>query len=63
MKFLIGFMFLVYIIVYIYSCHMTKVEPQRNIWGYICTIVFAILFIWGISIIIKNQKKNEENNE
>ena len=55
-------MFVIYLIVYIYSCHKTIVEPNKNYWGYICALVFGILFIWTISLVVKNQKKNTEND-
>jgi hypothetical protein len=56
-------MFVIYLIVYGYACHMTSVEPDKPIWGYICALVFAILFTWGISIFVKNQKNKSENNK
>lgn len=63
MKFLTGIIFLLYFIVYGYSVHMTSVEPDRKIWGYICVVVFGIVFTWGISIFTKNQKNNQENKQ
>ena len=63
MKFLTGLIFVIYFIVYGYSVHMTSVEPDRKIWGYICTIVFGIIFSWGVSIIIKSNKKNNNENQ
>ena len=63
MKFLTGIIFVIYFIVYGYSVHMTSVEPDRKIWGYICVVVFGIVFTWGISIFTKNQKNNQENKQ
>ena len=65
MKFFTGLIFVIYFIVYGYSVHMTSVEPNRNIWGYICTLIFTIIVPWGISIFIKyqNKKPNNENNQ
>ena len=49
-----------YLIVYVYSCYMTSVEPNRNIWGYICTGVFVVLFIMLVSVFTNNQKNKNE---
>ena len=62
MKFLTGLIFVIYFIVYGYSVHMTSVEPDKKIWGYICTLVFGIVFIWGVSIFVKKQGKNKDEN-
>ena len=61
MKFLTGFILVISIIVYGYACHMTSVEPERQIWGYICAAVFGIVFILTISIFTKNQKNKPDN--
>ena len=64
MKFYTAFIFLLYFIVYGYSVHMISVEPNNKIWGYICVVVFGIVFTWGISLFIKNDnKKKDENNQ
>ena len=43
---------------------MTSVEPDKKIWGYICAVVFGIVFSWATSIFGKNdKKKTEEKNE
>lgn len=60
MKFLTGVIFVIYVIVYGYSCYMASVEPERQVWGYICAVVFGIVFIWAVSIFTKNQK-NKSN--
>jgi hypothetical protein len=63
MKFVKTTIFLMYLIVYVYSCYMTSVEPNKIFWGYICAGVFGVLFIMLVSILAKNQKKNLENNK
>ena len=64
MKFLTGLIFVFLIIVYGYAYYMTSVEPEKQIWGYICALDFGILFTMSVSFITKNQKKKEdhENN-
>jgi uncharacterized membrane protein (DUF485 family) len=63
MKYIIIFIYVIYFIVYGYSCHMTSIEPNRVIWGYICTLIFAVLSILSISIFVKYDKKKSENNQ
>jgi len=43
---------------------MTSAESKHIIWGYICAIDFAFLFIMSASYVIAQQKKNkdDENN-
>lgn len=45
-----------------YSCHKTSIEPNNYTWGYICAIVFGILFLWSVSIIVKNQSEDKNIN-
>ena len=63
MKFVKATIFLMYLIVYVYSCYMTSVEPNKVFWGYICTGVFVVLFIMLVSFFTKNQQNNSENNK
>lgn len=63
MKFAKAIIFLMYLIVYVYSCYMTSVEPNKVFWGYICTGVFVVLFIMLVSFFTKNQQNNSENNK
>jgi hypothetical protein len=51
---------IIYLIVYGYSVFKTTVEPDNVIWGYICTLVFAILAIMGVSYFAKHNEKKEE---
>jgi hypothetical protein len=51
------------IAVYVYSAHMTSVDPNNNLWGYICTFVFAVLSIWSVNLYTKYSKKDEKNSE
>ena len=64
MKFLTGLIFVIYLIDYSYAGYMASVEPDKVIWGYICTLIFAIVVPWGISIFVKhnNKKTNKEEN-
>ena len=52
-----------YFIVYGYSAYMTSVEPEKNVWGYICVLTFAIVAIMGISDFANSSKKNSENSD
>ena len=49
------------IIVYGYAVHMTSVEPDKTIWGYVCTVIFGIVFTLGISLFVKNQPKSKDS--
>lgn len=62
MKFLTGLIFVFLIIVYGYAYYMTSVEPEKQIWGYICAVVFVINFMLAVSIFTKNQKNNNSNS-
>jgi len=62
MKYVWIFIIIIYLIVYGYSAHMTTIEPERNIWGYICTLVFAILTLIGIHLYSKKTDKDEKLN-
>lgn len=62
MNYVRTFIFIIYFIVYGYSAYKTSVAPDETIWGYICVLVFAILFIWGVSLFTNiSEKKSEEN--
>ena len=60
MKIVKGILFALYVFIYVYAAHKTNVEPDRLIWGYICTGIFGFLFIWLVTIIVKNQKNSEK---
>lgn len=64
MKFVKAFILVLYSFVYAYACNRTVAEPTKIIWGYICTGIFAFLFISLVSMIVKNDdcKKNKENS-
>ena len=51
---------IIYLIVYGYSAFKTSVEPDRLIWGYICTLVFGILAIMGITYFSKHGNHNDK---
>lgn len=63
MKYVKIFIFIIYFIVYGYSCHKTSVEPDEHIWGYICTAVFAILFIFMVKAVIEYDKKKKKESD
>ena len=63
MKYVIIFIYVMYFIVYGYSCHMTSTEPENTYWGYICTFIFGFLFTWSISMYTKNQNSNKDNKD
>ena len=58
-KILIAIMFLV---TYVYSTYKTIVEPEKNIWGWLCVIIFIITSIWAIVIFTKSQNPNSSEN-
>lgn len=65
MKYLTIIIYVIYFIVYGYSCHMTIVQPNNNIWGYICTFSFAIIAIFSVNFHSKyerNRQKKDENS-
>ena len=54
--------FLMYLISYVYAVHMMSIEPDNNLWGYMCVFIFATLAIIGVTLYSKStRKKNEEN--
>lgn len=64
MKYVKIFIFIIYFIVYGYSCHKTSVEPDEIIWGYICTAVFGFLFISLAKVVTEySSKKKKESDE
>jgi hypothetical protein len=40
---------MVYATVYAYSAWMTTIEPERSLWGWICTGLFAAGAVWLIN--------------
>jgi predicted ABC-type exoprotein transport system permease subunit len=60
MKFVKTAIFALYLIIYGYAVWMTSIEPNNVIWGYLCVAIFGFLFIWTISIIIKNSNNSEK---
>ena len=64
MKVLRILMFAIYFFVYGYSTYKTSVEPDRLVWGYICTLVFGILCIWAVNLFANSSNnKKKENDE
>jgi hypothetical protein len=63
MKFVKAIIYLLYLIVYAYSVHMTSVEPEKKLWGYLCGVIFAYLFISIVSIVVKQKKSDENKSE
>lgn len=52
-----------YFIVYGYSAYMTSVEPEKNVWGYICVLTFGIVAIMAINQFASSSGKNSENSD
>ena len=52
-----------YIAVYAYSAHMTSVEPDRPLWGYICTFIFGYLAVWSVKLYTKYSEEKEKKDE
>lgn len=63
MKYLTIFIYIIFFIVYGYSCHMTLINPDEIIWGYICAIAFGLISIFSVNIYIKYDKEKRKNNE
>ena len=63
MKYLKIFICVIYFIVYAYSCNMTKIESESNIWGYICTAIFAMAAFWAVGAYTEHERKKSENNQ
>jgi len=63
MKVLKILVFAICLFVYGYSAHKTTVEPNNHVWGYICALIFIILFIGVVNIIVENIKSKEENGK
>jgi 4-hydroxybenzoate polyprenyltransferase len=63
MKFIKAIIYALYIIVYAYAVWMTSIKPEETFWGYLCTGIFGFLFIWTVSMIIKNSEKSENKLE
>ena len=61
MKYVKTLIFIMYLIVYGYSVHMTSVKPDDTYWGYICIIAVSYLFISLINFIINIPEKKSEN--
>ena len=49
-----------YFIIYAYSAYKTTVSTD-TIWGWICTYIFVLFAIWGVTNGVKLMKRNNEN--
>ena len=63
MKFVKAIIYALYLIVYAYAAHKTTVEPDKTYWGFICVFIFGFLFTWTVAIIVKKDKKNQNNED
>jgi hypothetical protein len=63
MKYVRIAIYVIYFIVYGYSARMTSLRPNENVWGYICTLVFAILAIMFVSQFMGKREKSEKDSE
>jgi hypothetical protein len=63
MKLLKAIIYALYLIVYAYSAWMTTVEPTKTYWGFLCVAIFGFLFTWTVSMVVKNHKPPENNQE
>jgi len=63
MKYVIILIYAFSIIVYGYSVHMTSVEPDNKLWGYICAFLFVIVAIWSVKLYVEYSKKNEKDTD
>ena len=63
MKYLGIFMYVLLIISYGYFTHMTIIDSTNTLWGYLCTLIFAILAIWSVNLYGKYSHKDEKKSE
>jgi membrane protein YdbS with pleckstrin-like domain len=63
MRFIKIILVLLYSFVYGYSVYMTKQEPERQVWGYICCLVFIIFTLWAIGEFIRYEGKNRQSDD
>jgi quinol-cytochrome oxidoreductase complex cytochrome b subunit len=63
MKYVIIVIYILLLTVYGYSAHMTSVDPDNNLWGYICTLIFTILAILSFILYEKYSKNTEKDSE
>ena len=63
MKFVNAIIYALYLIVYAYAAWKTSVKPEETYWGYLCTVIFGFLFVWTVSLVIKNSNKSENKEE
>jgi len=61
MKYVKIFIFILYLIVYGYSAHMTSIKPDETYWGYICIIAVSYIFISFIKFVINFPVKKSDN--
>ena len=62
MKFVKAIIYALYLIVYAYAVWKTSVEPDKVIWGYLCTAIFGFLFTWTVTMIVKNSSKTQNKS-
>ena len=63
MRYLLIFIYIIYIIVYVYSCNKISTNPDETIWGYICTLCFGIIFIFSVNLYLKHEQEKKKNND
>jgi hypothetical protein len=61
MKIVKAIILLMYLTSYVYAVHMMSIEPDRDVWGYMCVLIFLVLSIAGVNEFSKNS--NKENKE
>lgn len=60
MKVVKVFLIILYSFIYGYSVYKTSVEPDRPVWGYICTLIFFIAVIYGLNEFIKKNSNDQQ---
>ena len=60
MKYLKISIYIACLIIYVFSAYMTAIEPNNNLWGYICTFVFVFMAIIAVIQYVNNLKKKEK---
>ena len=63
MKYLGIFIYVLLIISYGYFTHMTIIDSTNTLWGYLCTLIFAILSFWSVYLYTKYSAKDEKKSE
>jgi hypothetical protein len=60
MKYVKIIIFIMYLIVYGYSVHMTSVKPDETYWSYICIVAIGYIFMKFVNFILSRPEKKTD---